>query len=1197
MINLDLNGALPSGTEVIEASAGTGKTYALSHRVLRLIAEQGLPMESILVVTFTRAAAAEIRRRIRDRLNLAATALAMAIGQQAENSPALDETLAPLIASWHSSSDPYEPLLRLLKALDQVDLAPIHTIHGFIKTLIRANGPLLAIDPMVGLQENNQELLFNLVTHWRRCKLSPSSSPWQAWVHSHADLRADQLLKLAQLIDDDRDMQIANPKHATDPEQLWADLEQRFHNALASQGDETAAALVALCKGKGNETPVKIIPKTRLTELPSRLEIARQQFFLDPSPRNAKTYRHLCQAFATNRLRLVLANPSQAPTAGLHHLADQLCYQPIEQLLQQFCLQIKEQASGQRLAQNVLSFSDLLERVDPAKLEPDQLIALKTWAQRKYKCCLIDEFQDTDPIQWRLFDSLFAGNLPITLIGDPKQAIYRFRGGDIRTYRLATSGNNRRRAGLNTNRRSDPQLLEVLNRLFSEGEAFGSAEIPYHPVQAPPNTPSFRLRYGNSKAPVPPVRLRWITSGDKPTATTNLSRTLAASVASDLQNCLAQGLEKLSGNSWRPINPGDLAVLVSRNTEALAIQRELLSRGIPARIGRGGNIWATAEAGSVALALSALAADGRKPPALALALSPLGGFNAGEVSTWDDFEHGSWLQKISRAEQRYQQLGPLPALELLIATGPGIARLNACLGGAQRVSDLLQLGELLQENWQTQGRPSPARLGLWLAQKRCSAEGSNSSQQRLVAAGEMVCISTLHASKGLEFPLVWCPTLWRGSGGPKAEEPFRGWDQASQKRILELNRCDGSSPRLERRETAELEAWQEGLRLGYVGITRACHQLSLDWGRVRDSATSLPAWLLHPELRRPRAQQPWEAIATAIKENPQLQQQVQRRCLELGIQFELVEPQPSQGSQPTIAIPSLLPPAPASQLKALLPRPNLAPWGRWSYSRLVEQNQVASDYSREEEGFDPDNSPASDGAGSSESPLWSSLPAGAAFGTLVHGVLEQLDFSADLAAPEVQKILVDAVARSGFEPHLAAELRPALQELMQRSLGGPLGQLRLNQIERQNSLRELPFDLPLSGFENGPPLDVLGEALGQLAKHPNPLVCSYAKERLKQRLPQARAGFLNGVIDLVFRAPAANGDLQWVVLDWKTNRLSQPVAKLMADKDYWLQAQLYRHAIEQWLRLRLGLTKSEPCPVHALMLFTRNGESAWLTNP
>ncbi|NBQ19948.1 MAG: hypothetical protein EBU13_10075, partial [Synechococcaceae bacterium WB5_2A_257] len=118
MINLNLNGTLPSGTEVIEASAGTGKTYALSHRVLRLIAEQGLPMESILVVTFTRAAAAEIRRRIRDRLNLAATALAMAIAQQAENSPVLDETLAPLIVSWHSSSDPYEPLLRLLKALD-----------------------------------------------------------------------------------------------------------------------------------------------------------------------------------------------------------------------------------------------------------------------------------------------------------------------------------------------------------------------------------------------------------------------------------------------------------------------------------------------------------------------------------------------------------------------------------------------------------------------------------------------------------------------------------------------------------------------------------------------------------------------------------------------------------------------------------------------------------------------------------------------------------------------------------------------------------------------------------------------------------------------------------------------------------------------------------------------------------------------
>lgn len=1199
LIELDLNGPLINGTEVLEASAGTGKTYALSHRVLRAIAEQGRTVDSILVVTFTRSAAAEIRRRIRARLDLAATALAMAIGENIEAAPPLDPTLAALVASWHQGPDPYQPLLRLLVAIDQMDLAPIHTIHGFINNLIRDNSSLLNIDSQVGLQENNQELLLKLVTDWRRCHISHSPSPWQAWVQSHADLRAEPLLKLAQLVDDDRDMQLQSNSIKIEPASHWVELEQRFFTAFCKHGDEAAAVLVALCKGKGNETPTKFLAKTRLAELPALLKTARQQFFEAPSQSTAKTYRLLCQALATSRLREVLADPDQAPQAGLHQLAEELCYGPVEVFTQHFCEDLKQQASSQRQGENLLSFSDLLEQVDPAKLQSAQLEALQNWAKHKFSCCLIDEFQDTDPIQWRLFAALFDGVMPVVLIGDPKQAIYRFRGGDIRTYRLATSGNDRLRAGLNTNRRSDPQLLAVLNRLFSGGDTFGTSKILYRAVHPPADTPPFQLRSSAAKTAVAPVRLRWITKGDKPSATGTLVSAMAASIASDLQNCLDQALEKLDQGQWRPIHPGDLAVLVSRNSEALAVQRELLSRGIPARIGRGGNIWCTAEAGSVALALGALAAEGRQSAALAVALSPLGGFNARELSEWQDFEQGLWMQKLHKARQRYLQLGPLPALEVLINDGPGLSRLNACLGGPQRVSDLLQLGELLQESWQNQGKPSPARLGIWLAQKRCSSEGDNNSQQRLVAAGEMACISTLHASKGLEFPLVWCPTLWHSSGGPGAEKPFRAWDQSVGGRILEASRRDGSSPRLERRQEAELEAWQESLRLGYVGVTRACHQLSFDWGRIRDSAASLPAWLLHPELRRMGAQQPWEAIAKAIKEDSSLQQVVQRRCLELGIQFELVPPQnaetsslPAQNQNQPKPISVVIPPA-------LRHKSNNWDWGRWSYSRLVEASSskaeyTKSEYGREEEGFDPDKSNSGEEVGAAESPLWSALPAGAAFGTLVHEVLEKLDFDADLNGSEAQLILRNAVAGSGFNANLALQLLPALEELLRRPLGGPLEKLQLNQIKRHNTLRELPFDLPLSGFKNGPPQDVLGQALKELAQHPNSNLRNYAQNRIEQRIPQWRAGFLNGVIDLVFRAPDKNGRVQWVVLDWKTNRLSQTVPSLMAAKDYWLQAQLYRRAIKIWLGLRLGLDPQDECPVHALMLFTRNGETAWL---
>jgi exodeoxyribonuclease V beta subunit len=1194
--DLDLNGPLPRGTEVLEASAGTGKTYALSHRVLRIIAEQGDRVDSILVVTFTRSAAGEIRRRIRAKLELAATALAMAIGSPGEICPDLDDTLTPLINRWQKGENPYEKLLRILVAIDQIDLAQIHTIHGFIKSLIRENCHLLGIDPQVGLQENNQELLGELVTHWRRCELSPSPSPWQAWVQSNQDLRADCLLRLAQLVDDDRDMELPNQAGDFDLASHWFELEQRFTTALKQHGKEAAAAMVMLCKGKGNESPTKLLAKTKLAELPTYLEIARKQFFDAPSPAKAKTYRQLCSAFATSRLREVLADPDRAPQSRLHQLAEQLCYQPLEILTQKFCETLRQQASKQRREKNLLSFSDLLEKVDPAKLNIAQLQNLKEWAQRKFSCCLIDEFQDTDPIQWRLFAALFDQVLPITLIGDPKQAIYRFRGGDIRTYLAATIASDRERTELNTNRRSDPQLLMLLNRFFDVVNPFGSPAIPYRSVQAPSDTREFRLRFAADQSAAPPVRLRWITTGDKPNAIGGLVNAMAKSIASDLQNCLNQGLEKLDGDHWREIHPGDLAVLVSKNSEAIAIQRELLSRGISARIGRGGNIWGTAEAGAVALALGALAAEGRKPPALALALSPLGGFNATELSNWQDQELGAWLFTLHKARERYQQLGPLPALEVLLADGLAISRLGACLGGSQRVSDLLQLGELLQENWQNQGRPSAARLGIWLRDKRCGIEAAPNSQQRLVAASAMVCISTIHASKGLEFPLVWCPTLWRTQVELEAEEPFRAWDQARQRRILELSRRDGNSPRRERRQEAILEAWQEGLRLGYVALTRACHQICFDWGRIRDSAPSLPAWLLHKDLQRPGSDQPWQEIAKVIRENPDLQQVVQRRCLELGIQFELAPPNNSSAPFTTQKQPPI-PTQTNRPLAPLLPRSNPASWGRWSYSRLVESKHANREYGREEEGFDPDNSNANEAVGAAESCLWSPLPAGAAFGTLVHEVLEKLDFDVDLNQTEAQIIVRDAVARSGFEPNLSFQLLPALNELLQRPLGGPLGNLRLNQIKRVDTLRELPFDLPLSGFEDGPPHDVLGDALKDLATHPDQIVSSYAKTRLNQRVPQWRAGFLNGVIDLVFRATNQTDQQQWVVLDWKTNRLNQSMAALMAEKDYWLQAQLYRSAIQRWLQIRLDAAMQKPIPVHALMLFTRNGETAWLLDP
>ena len=1176
---LDLNGPLDGGTVVLEASAGTGKTYALSHRVLREVGENGRPIDQILVVTFTRAAAAEIRRRIRTRLEEASTVLAYRLAQ--ENRPASDPTLEELISRWAASPQGVEVLLNLLQAIDRIDLAPITTIHGFIQRLIQDNGTLLGLDPQLRLQEGGRSLLQELVNDWRRSVLSPAPAPWQAWVQSHADLGRDGLMQLAQLVDDDRDMLLPAPTEASASAlELWQQLQERFERQLASDGISAGEAMQQLCKGSGNKSPAgSLLGKTKLVQLPDLIAIAAQR-------NDTKTYRKLVQAYSTSQLRRVLADPDQAPSSGLHGAAERLCFEPIEQLLVELVQALRTGAWERRQLKQEMSFGDLLERVDPAGLSPAVLAGLKQWRQQQLSCCLIDEFQDTDPIQWRLFEALFDGDAPLTLIGDPKQAIYRFRGGDIRTYRAAVAAPERQRFSLDTNRRSDPALLEVLNRLFEGEDTFGSSSIDYRAVQAPAGATPSRLRCADG-TPAPPVRLRWLgeAEGGKPRKLGELRDALPQRVCDDLQRTLASGMELQQGKGWRALHPGDLAVLVGRNRDAVVLQRELQRRGIPARIGRGGNLWQSPEAACLSLWLESTERQGDRRSAAALALSSLGGFLAAELSSWSPTDWGEWLQQLEQARQRYALVGPLAALEVIQAAGPGLARLLGQSNGEQRLSDRRQIAELLQQSWQEQGRPSAARLLHWLHEQQLQGGEGEDAQQRIVASESMVTLTTLHSSKGLEFPLVWCPTLWEVDGGVDAEAPFRAWDATRGRRVLELSRRSGSSPRAERLIEARLEGWQERLRLGYVALTRAKHQLCLDWGRIKDSGASLPAWLLHPELRQPGAEQPWQAIADHINQASDLRQALQQRCEALGIQLEDLDPTAPPAYSPSKA------PRPAAAPVAPARRP-MSSWGRWSYSRLHDQSESLSPSAREEEGFDPDRESSPEDPGSAEHPCWRELPGGASFGTLVHAILEQLDFKADLDSPEVRQLVRDEVARSGLDPQLSSSLTGALEVLLQRPLGGPLGNCRLDQIAMDDTLRELPFDIPLSGFAAAPSRDVLGEALEQLAGHHDPVVQHYARERLQQRQPQLSSGFLNGVIDLIIRRPSRDGRQHWVVLDWKTNRLVRPIHDLMAAKDYWLQAQLYRQAVQRWLQWRLG--EQTPLRIDAVMLFTRSGEGAWL---
>ncbi len=1202
--SFDLNGPLGAGTEVLEASAGTGKTYALVHRLLREVAERDVPVERLLVVTFTRAAAAEISRRVRQQLDDATLGLLLRLADQPP--PAVDATLAALLDGWVAAGQGLQALVRLLRASDRLDLAPITTIHGFVQRLIRENAAALGLDPGLQLQENGAELQARLLADWRRGHLGPSPAGWQAWLQAHGDLSVPELARLAALVDDDRDMLLPPPPDpdAPLPWDRWQRLQGLVQPALERDPEELGRALQTLLSGGANRAP-SVCGKRELAGLPLRVLAAAARFAEAPAPATARRYRERLAVIGTDTLRGLLGDPDQAPVGGVHGLVDRLLHEPIEALLVDLVHRLRRGLADERQQRQQLSFGDLLERVDPATLPPAALQALQDWAGRNLGAILIDEFQDTDPIQWRLFEALGDGRMPLVLIGDPKQAIYRFRGGDIRTYRLATEAADRRRAALITNRRSDPALLERLNRLFAGADTFAGAGIACPAVQPPTAGMDSLLRLADG-GPAPPLRLRWICDGAatqkgfRGTSQGELLRSLPRRLSDDLQATLAAGQERWVDGTWRAITPGDLAVLVSRNADAVALQKTLLARGIPARIARGGDLWASPEAASLALALEALDQPGQRPAAAALALSGLGGHTIDGLAGWDNGAWAAWLDRLDLARDRWARLGPLAALEVLLDDGRALARTGALPGGQQRLSDLAQMGELLQQAWQEQGQPSPARLTLWLDQRRLGRrddddDGSDGGQQqRLVASGDLVTVSTLHASKGLEFPLVWCPSLWRVPKDGGSGQPFRGWDAIAGRRCLELGRADRAEPRQSRWREARRESFEEQLRLAYVGLTRACHQLTIDWGRINEAGASPLAWLLHPDARQD-GDTPWEGLTDLLKTAPDLLEALEARGRQVGFRVERAQDPappaspPAPEAEPRIEapLPSVAPPP----LRALQRPPQRSPWGRWSYSRLVDHGTPATE--REEEGIDRDRGSDGEEAGPGEDPAWAVLPAGTAFGTLVHAVLERLDYDADPRDADGQRILQEAVAASGLDPKLVDGLGAAIAGLLQKPLGGPLGELRLADVPRGDTLRELPFDRPITGFDGGAGRDVLGEVLNDLSRHPDATVSAYAAGRLQGWRPRPSAGFLTGVIDLVFRTPQG----RWVVLDWKTNRLNRPVTAIMAASDYWLQAEIYRRAVERFLRWRLALPAGAPCPVDAVMLFTRAGSGAWLRDP
>lgn len=1180
------------GSRLIEASAGTGKTYTISALYLRLILRHGgdaafreplLPPQ-ILVVTFTDAATRELRDRIRARLVEAATVF--------RGDGEGDALLATLKADFASAEWP-ECARRLELAAQWMDEAAVSTIHGWCQRMLREHafdsGSLFSQT----LETDHSELFAEVVRdYWRQhCyPLQGLALDWVAENWGAPDALGQRIRPLLGEQDEGAALALGDLLDTTLQER------QRALNALKEPWGAWADALQGLLDQAAAE---KQVDARKLQARYYKPWLDKLRAWADGDDEvldigtgfTRLTPDGLAEAWKAGSPP---AHPALEAMATLKGELDALPA-PGEATLRHAAAWIRQRFDREKRQRAEMGFDDMLTRLDDA-LQGDSGPRLAEVIRQQFPVALIDEFQDTDPLQYRIFDTLYQveanrSDCGLFMIGDPKQAIYSFRGADIHTYLRARRATAGRHYNLDTNFRSSEAMVAAVNALFERAETREGGQgafllrddLPFIAVGA-----QGRKEVWAVEGEAQPALNLWHLPSEEAVAKGRYLDALAASAASEIVRLLVLGQQQragfLKGDELTPLRPSDIAVLVRDFKEAQAIRGELAARGgRSVYLSDKDSVYATVEAHDLLLWLRACAEpDQDRPLRAALASSTLGlSLTELEQLNLDERFWEARVMQFRGYRQRWQRQGVLPMLRQLLQDFGLPQRLMSRPDGERVLTNLLHLAELLQlAAAELDGELALIRhLGESLAGRGQAAE---EQVLRLESDDALVRVVTIHKSKGLEYPLVFLPFICS----------FRPLDD---KKPVQVH--DGERRRLllkpdeESLEKAERERLGEDLRLLYVALTRARHAC---WLGIAD--------LKIGTAKTSRLHQ--SALGYLLGAGQPLAQSVQLidwlspladppRCVALPApeaSDQRYRAQDADAFEPQWRTPS---------------RRAAEHWWIASYSALRMEEGEASAVDRNPLDRHDDVSPDSSAvqiASDDEDPALAleqipvsaqglhRFPRGPNPGTFLHGLLEIAaaeGFAAMAAAPEVlREHLARRCQRRGLETWIEP-LWLWLQSLLVQPLSLGNG--------RSVSLAQLSeYQAELEFWFEARRVDVL--RLDALVRHFE--MPTVARPVLS---PDTLNGMFKGFIDLVFEHEG-----RYYVVDYKSNWLGadeqaytpEAMNAAVASHRYDLQYVLYVLALHRHLRLRLTDYDYDTHMGGALYLFLRApGAGQYLARP